>query len=286
VRVAPILHLQQRALVTALALPEQRQRRCSHRRRSRTYRRENILDVRSRAWFIKACDCVCRKPAFCHPSFIRQRFRRQVTGVREVRRFGRGGLIVGGPLPEQSRQFQRDVVVVSKDRVNPPDAFRFGAIARRPATGENHPWSSRRHARRVGWMLAFDRMCRFDGDGLRDGYAFARGLQHRQPRRPPGGLAALAGGFGRHAAGVNHPQVGARGFDLDEPGSAKYRGDLLALVVVDATAERMDRKRPHHEDKLAPRGRGSEDRESPAAIAATKRYARGAISAGELPPAL
>lgn len=251
--------------------------------------RENILDLLPRSWFIGVRDVVCRMPAFCHPSFIHQRFRRQVTIGRRIGRVGPGGLIVGGPSPKQSRQFPRDVVVVSENRVNARDSRRFGAIARRPATGHNHPRSWRLRCR-IGWMF------RLNCPGL-DRFAPERGcaasrcsgrgrmarVQHRQTRRPANELAALAGGLARDAAGVNHPHVALR-VHLNEAGVAKRGGDLLALVMVDATAERVNGKRSHETTRAA--RRGSEDRENRTADGGKNDYARAPSSKRHQAPAI
>ena len=57
------------------------------------------------------------------------------------------------------------------------------------------------------------------------------------------GLPALAGGLDGDAARVDDPQVRAPpASTCDKPARAQQRGELLALVLVDLAAERLDAK--------------------------------------------
>jgi hypothetical protein len=65
------------------------------------------------------------------------------------------------------------------------------------------------------------------------------------PHGPAGKLSALARRLDRDAAGVDNPKVGAGGLGLNQAEPAEQSGKLLALVLIDLAAERLNAESFH-----------------------------------------
>ena len=71
-------------------------------------------------------------------------------------------------------------------------------------------------------------------------------LKNWKTNRASNGLSGFAGGLDRDAARVDDAQVrGLRRIDRHEPPATKQSGDLLAFVLVDFTAERLNPESSH-----------------------------------------
>jgi len=69
--------------------------------------------------------------------------------------------------------------------------------------------------------------------------------------KPANALTALAGGLGRHAASVYNSQIGGLRASRRQAAGSQQLGDLLALVMIDTAAERLNKERFHDFDRNA-----------------------------------